>query len=361
MSQICTLIFLYLFVYVYAQTCPTCLTTQDSPSKNQACTFPFRFQGKLRYGCIRDADPDGKLWCSTKTDENLDHIKGQNFWGHCQQSNDCIDDANDPNCRTTSDSPAGSQNVPCALPFRFQGKLKNGCTTDADPDGRYWCSTKVDQDGNHVRGFGHWGYCQLKKCPKASKTNSNTSSQRPCTTRGTTTIRTTTTRSTTTTRRTTTTRGTTISRFYEGTDTRRGDYQPKEKDNTCGLFLGTGYIVGGEITTRGELPFIAALGYRVGGTMKYKCGGTLINRRYVITAAHCHHLTNRRKQIAQVVLGEYDLSKNPDCDFSTCKPVQRFEISARDVTMHEDWNISKVFWFIHFGAPCISLRILGVH
>ena len=49
------------------------------------------------------------------------------------------------------------------------------CTTDTDPDGKYWCSTKgvdfnlkyldvynyqlsVDSNGLHVRG--NWGYCE---------------------------------------------------------------------------------------------------------------------------------------------------------------------------------------------------------
>ena len=66
-----------------------------------------------------------------------------------------------------------------------------------------------------------------------------------------------------------------------------------------------------------------------------------INRRYVITAAHCHDKKLRRFQIKEVVLGEWDLEKDPDCEGS-CKKVQRFNIRPRDVTMYEDWDINKV-------------------
>ena len=61
----------------------------------------------------------------------------------------------------------------------------------------------------------------------------------------------------------------------------------------------------------------------------------------MITAAHCHHRTNPRFQISEVVLGDYDLSKDPDC-FGTCKLAQRFTINPRDVTMHENYDIAKV-------------------
>ena len=54
-----------------------CLTTNDSPSSNVPCSFPFKFKGKLRRGCITVDDPDGRFWCSTKTDDNFNHIGGK--------------------------------------------------------------------------------------------------------------------------------------------------------------------------------------------------------------------------------------------------------------------------------------------
>jgi len=47
----------------------------------------------------------------------------------------------------------------CQFPFSYEGKRYTRCTTENDPDGRLWCSTKVDKNGNHVQNEGQWGYC----------------------------------------------------------------------------------------------------------------------------------------------------------------------------------------------------------
>ncbi|XP_062554878.1 venom protease-like isoform X2 [Armigeres subalbatus] len=51
----------------------------------------------------------------------------------------------------------------------------------------------------------------------------------------------------------------------------------------------TKLIVGGTVTKPGEFPHMAALGWRqTNGAVSFKCGGSLISERFVLTAAHCY-------------------------------------------------------------------------
>ena len=72
-------------------------------------------------------------------------------------------------CFTTIDSP--DKNVPCVIPFKFEGIERNGCITDYDPKGRHWCPTKVDQNLEYVLSappFFDWGFCK-QSSPQLSK------------------------------------------------------------------------------------------------------------------------------------------------------------------------------------------------
>ena len=190
-------------------------------------------------------------------------------------------------CRTTSDSPSPSRNVPCSFPFRFKGRLRRACITEEDPDGRHWCSTKTEANFDHIPGKGFWGYCRRRNCPKIRKRNNTTiatptqiptfTTRPPGTTRP---LRITRPPQTTRPPRTNPPFVNTNFNQFGGRSTSRGDYQPTEKEATCGINLSSGFILGGKVTKRGELPFLAALGYKTSNSraMKYKCGGTLINR-----------------------------------------------------------------------------------
>lgn len=64
-------------------------------------------------------------------------------------------------CKTVS---GPSANVPCVFPFKFRGEIHNDCNWDGDSSGGAWCSTLIDDSGQHVGGKGNWGNCG-PKCP----------------------------------------------------------------------------------------------------------------------------------------------------------------------------------------------------
>jgi len=94
---------------------------------------------------------------------------------------------------------------------------------------------------------------------------------------------------------TTTTNTTTTDTTTDTTETASpGDapnYRPSLDREECGeLNSHAGFILGGNDTRLGEYPFLALLGRRKKGRKKgifWHCGGTLINKWYVISAAHC--------------------------------------------------------------------------
>jgi hypothetical protein len=64
------------------------------------------------------------------------------------------------------------------------------------------------------------------------------------------------------------------------------DFPVEEQVNlNCGKRFVQGRIVNGKVTQRHELPFMAAL---VNKDFHF-CGGSLIDSKHVLTAAHCVH------------------------------------------------------------------------
>ncbi|KAH8303657.1 hypothetical protein KR018_009656, partial [Drosophila ironensis] len=66
-------------------------------------------------------------------------------------------------------------------------------------------------------------------------------------------------------------------------------------------------IVGGVVSRKGSWPWIALLGYDTASGSPFRCGGTLITARHVLTAAHCV-----LDDLSFVRLGEYDLSTDTE-------------------------------------------------
>ncbi|KAM7355457.1 venom protease-like [Cochliomyia hominivorax] len=82
--------------------------------------------------------------------------------------------------------------------------------------------------------------------------------------------------------------------------------------------------VGGEVIKKGSWPWVALLGYD-DKLSPFKCGGTLITARHVITAAHC--LTDK---LNFVRLGDHDLT--------TDNEISHIDIKIERMEKHPDYN-----------------------
>ena len=97
-------------------------------------------------------------------------------------------------------------------------------------------------------------------------------------------------------------------RFHLGNDTAgRGEIRPN--------------IIGGDDTAPHEFPWIASVQATFANTNKYDhfCGGSLIHKRWVLTAAHCTE--GMSKNSFEVVLQEHDFDSGRE-------PIQKFKIDT---------------------------------
>ncbi|CAH1637696.1 unnamed protein product [Spodoptera littoralis] len=100
-------------------------------------------------------------------------------------------------------------------------------------------------------------------------------------------------------------------------------------------------IWGGNRTRLYEMPWMVLLSYDSARGPKLSCGGSLINERYVLTAAHCVSFLGNRLRLDGVILGEYDVKQDPDCEMSDgkkyCAPNIR-NVSIASVIAHPGYT-----------------------
>ncbi|XP_056128786.1 elastase-1-like [Lampris incognitus] len=88
-------------------------------------------------------------------------------------------------------------------------------------------------------------------------------------------------------------------------------------------------VVGGEVAKPNAWPWQISLQYKSGSRFYHTCGGTLITKGWVMTAAHCVD----RARTWRVVLGEHDLNSNSG---------REQVMSVSRVYIHPKWNSNRV-------------------
>ncbi|XP_055550365.1 CLIP domain-containing serine protease B4-like [Wyeomyia smithii] len=98
-----------------------------------------------------------------------------------------------------------------------------------------------------------------------------------------------------------------------------------------------------QLTDIGEFPWSALIQYsKPQGFLGFHCGGTLINERFVVTAAHCINAIPPIWKVYRVRLGEYDTkNRDADCANGHCADMP-MDVEVDQVVVHQNYTTRQV-------------------
>ncbi|EGI63809.1 Serine protease easter [Acromyrmex echinatior] len=104
----------------------------------------------------------------------------------------------------------------------------------------------------------------------------------------------------------------------------------------CGPITQT-KLLGSNKTGIFQYPWMALIAYDTGRpNPEFRCGGTVISSRYVLTAAHCVTFLPGDLRLISVRVGDHDLSKERDCDTN----IKGLEIVCAE--RYQDFGVESV-------------------
>ncbi|KAJ8960290.1 hypothetical protein NQ318_004015 [Aromia moschata] len=112
----------------------------------------------------------------------------------------------------------------------------------------------------------------------------------------------------------------------------------------CGYLSLGDKITNGEDASLNEFPWMALLSYRTGRGTEFLCGGSIVNEKWILTAAHC--VTNLKNPLLGVRVGEYDIKSVRDCESlpngeEKCAPPLQ-NLAIEEIRPHPQFNVSVI-------------------
>lgn len=103
--------------------------------------------------------------------------------------------------------------------------------------------------------------------------------------------------------------------------------------------------IGGDVATPNEFPWAAHIRIKTKGGAAWRCGGTLVNDRFVVTAAHC---VSEGGIDITVTLGEHDLNNREGFEFTSL--VKHF-----GYTTHHSYKEQRTRGVIEYDIALLEL------